>query len=312
MNAAEAVISSNDVEKLTEDIVNVQETIQTIQEDPGELSKFLSTLPQKALSLGVRILLIVVIFIVCSKLIGVVRKITKKALEHAGISPNIIVFLDNVIKALLYALLILMLAVNLGFDASSIVALVGSIGVTIGLALQGSLSNFAGGVLLLLLKPFTVGDYIRDIDTNLSGTVEEVQLFYTKVVTDNGYEAMIPNGNLSNNSIINYSRHKTRQIIQEFGISYESDIDKARQILLDITLDEPSLIKEGKPEPAVFVKSLDDSCVTLVLRAFFSNQTYLEFVKLGWRINEKAKKEFNKAGIDIPFKQVDVLIKNNV
>ena len=302
-------VSVNGVENIGENLEAVQETIQTIQKDPGLISAYLEELPQKALSLGIRILLIIVIFFIGSRLIRFFRKILKRALVHYGANDNVIHFLDSVVKYTLYITLVLVLAVNLGFDASTIVALIGSIGVTIGLALQGSLSNFAGGVLLLIMKPFSAGDYIRDVNTDVSGTVEEVQIFYTKIITDNGFEAMLPNGNLSNNSIINYSRHKTRQIIQEFGISYGSDIEKARQILLELVYREPALIKEGKPAPIVYVKSLDDSCVTLVLRAFFSNDTYRDFVMTGWRLTEAAKAEFDKAGIEIPFKQVDINIK---
>ena len=122
---------------------------------------------------------------------------------------------------------------------------------------------------------------------------------------------MIPNGNLSNNSIINYSRQNTRQIIQEFGISYGSDIDKARKILLELVNKEPDLVREGKPEPQVFVKSLDESQVTLQLRAYFSIEKYIDFVKTGWRLNEQAKAEFDKAGIEIPFKQMDLHISGD-
>ncbi|MBR1523602.1 MAG: mechanosensitive ion channel family protein, partial [Lachnospiraceae bacterium] len=267
--------------------------------------------PEKALSLGIRVLLIFIIFIIGSRIIKLIRKLLKKGLKFYGLSDNGVHFLDSVVKYVLYITLILGLAVNLGFDASTMVALIGSIGVTIGFSLQGSLANFAGGVLLLILKPFEAGDYIRDMNTDVYGTVEEVQIFYTKVITDNGFEVMIPNGNLSNNSIINYSRQNTRQIIQEFGISYGSDIDKARKILLELVNKEPDLVREGKPEPQVFVKSLDESQVTLQLRAYFSIEKYIDFVKTGWRLNEQAKAEFDKAGIEIPFKQMDLHISGD-
>lgn len=293
-------------DQIAAEIEGLQQNIDEIKEDPSVLSEYLSTLPSKAISLGFRVFLIIVIFFLGSRLIRLIRNLVKGGLTYYGANANVVRFLDSIIKYTLYITLVFGLAVNLGFDASTIVALVGSIGVTIGLALQGSLSNLAGGVLLLIMKPFEAGDYIKDINTGLSGTVEEVQIFYTKVITDNGFEAMIPNGSLANNSIINYSRHDTRQLIQEFGISYGSDIEKAREILLELVNREPSLIREGKPEPVVYVKSLDDSCVTLVVRAFFSNKIYKEFVALGFRLNEGAKTEFDKAGIEIPFNQMDV------
>lgn len=310
-------MTSNDVlknavsaDEIASGIEDMQQNLEEIKENPGIISQYISEIPQKALHLGIRVLLIIIIFFIGTRIIKLIRNLMNKALTFHGVNDNVIHFLDQVVNYTLYITLVLGLAVNLGFDASTVVALIGSIGVTIGFALQGSLSNFAGGVLLLMMRPFVAGDYIRDVNTNVSGTVEEVQLFYTKVITDNGFEVMIPNGNLSNNSIINYSRHKTRQIIQEFGISYESDIEKAREILLRIVSEEPNLIREGKPEPAVFVKELDESKVTLVLRAFFSNEKYIDFVMIGWRLNEQAKAEFEKAGIEIPFNQMDVHISN--
>ncbi len=287
----------------------MQDSIQDLQKNPSVLTTYLEELPAKALSLGIRVLLVVVIFFVGSRLIRLLRTLLQKGLEKSGVGKDAIRFLDLVLKWTLYILLILGLAVNLGIDASSIVAIIGSLGITIGLALQGSLSNFAGGVLLLIMKPFVAGDYIKDMTTGMTGTVEEVSIFYTKVLTDNRFELMIPNGNLSNNSIINYSRTSLRQIIQDFQISYSSDIDKAKRILLDLMHAEETLASAAPRDPEVIVKSLDENGVTLVLRAFISTPTYLEYNKVIWGLIEKAKKAFDEAGIEIPFRQVDINVK---
>ncbi|MCR4786705.1 MAG: mechanosensitive ion channel family protein [Lachnospiraceae bacterium] len=300
-----------DVEDMQESIRQMQESIQELQKDPGVISSYLESLPAKALSLGIRVVLVVIIFFIGSRLIRLLRRLLQRALEKSGVSRDGIRFLDLIVKWTLYVVLVLGLSVNLGIDASSIVAIIGSLGITIGLALQGSLSNFAGGVLLLLMKPFAAGDYIKDLTTGMTGTVEEVSIFYTKVLTDNRFELMIPNGNLSNNSIINYSRNNLRQVIQDFQISYSSDIDKAREILLDLIHEEETLAKDAPREPEVIVKSLDDSGVTLVLRAFISTLTYLDYNKAVWRLVENTKKRFDEEGIEIPFKQVDVSIRND-
>ncbi|MBO5550443.1 MAG: mechanosensitive ion channel, partial [Lachnospiraceae bacterium] len=178
-------IQAVSADQIAAEIEGLQQNIDVIKEDPGVLSEYLSTLPAKAMSLGLRVFLIIVIFFIGSRVIRLVRNLLKGGLTYYGANANVVHFLDSILKYTLYIMLVFGLAVNLGFDASTIVALIGSIGVTIGLALQGSLSNLAGGVLLLIMKPFVAGNYIRDVNTGLSGTVEEVQIFYTKIITDN-------------------------------------------------------------------------------------------------------------------------------
>ncbi len=294
------------------DIEGLQENLETVKKDPSILSEFIDKLPRMALSLGIRVVLFVVIFLICSRLIQLLSRLMRKALELKGSSRNVINFLDNVLKWVLYLLLVLILAINFGMDASSIVAIIGSLGVTIALGLQGSLANFAGGVLILLLKPFEAGNYIKDINTGVTGTVEEVQLFYTKVRTDNNFEAMIPNGHLASNSIVNYTRLSDRQLIMQFQISYDSDVDKARSLLLGILEGKDCLTKDAPREPKVFLKSLDDSGVTLELRAFVTHEKYIDYCMFTWEINEKAKKLFAENGIEIPFPQVDVNFDSGV
>lgn len=275
--------------------------LQDISENLNAIQKFMSTLPEKALNLGVRVLLAAILFFVGSKIIKLIRKITKKSLNRAGAEIGVIQFLDGLIKVILYGILILMVAGNFGFDATSIVALVGSAGVTIGLAMQGSLSNLAGGVLILMLKPFRVGDYIIESAHGTEGTVKEIGIFYTKLSTTDGKIVVLPNGNLSNNSITNASFSPVRRIDLKIGISYNADIKKAKEILEDVMNSDLEVLHT---EPVtVFVDSLDDSAVSIGMRCFCENANYWT---VRWRILENAKLALDKAGIEIPFNQVVV------
>jgi small conductance mechanosensitive channel len=275
--------------------------LQDISENLNAIQKFMSTLPEKALNLGVRVLLAAILFFVGSKIIKLIRKITKKSLNRAGAEIGVIQFLDGLIKVILYGILILMVAGNFGFDATSIVALVGSAGVTIGLAMQGSLSNLAGGVLILMLKPFRVGDYIIESAHGTEGTVKEIGIFYTKLSTTDGKIVVLPNGNLSNNSITNASFSPVRRVDLTVGISYDSDIKKAKEILEDVMNNDSDVLHN---EPVnVFVNSLDDSAVTIGMRCFCENANYWT---VRWRILENAKLALDEAKIEIPFNQVVV------
>jgi small conductance mechanosensitive channel len=285
-----------DLSEITEmaDLENISENLNAIQ-------KFMSTLPEKALSLGIRVLIALVVFFIGSKIIKFIRNIIKKSLNKAGAELGVIQFLDALLKVILYGVLILMIAGNFGFDATSVVALVGSAGVTIGLALQGSLSNLAGGVLILVLKPFRVGDYIIESGHGTEGTVKEIGIFYTKLMTVDGKIVVLPNGNLSNNSITNASFSPVRRVDLTVGISYGADIKKAKEILEDV-MKEDSDVLHNEPV-TVFVDSLGDSAVTIGMRCFCDNANYWT---VKWRVLENAKLALDNAGIEIPFNQVVV------
>ena len=178
--------------------------------DPGVIKQFLYDMPEKALHLGIRVLLALVFFFVGSQLIKLLRKLVKKSMTKADVELGAIQFVDSFLKTALYIVLILLLANSFGMDAASIVALLGSAGVAIGLAIQGSLSNLAGGVLILTLKPFRVGDYIQESATGKEGTVTEIQIFYTKLLTVDNKTVILPNGTLANNSLVNITAQKFR------------------------------------------------------------------------------------------------------
>lgn len=278
--------------------------IDQINENLNALEKFMDTLPEKALGLGVRVLIAAVLFFVGSKLIKLIRRITKKSLQKASVETGVIQFLDGLIKVGLYGLLILIIAGNFGFDATGVVALVGSAGVTIGLALQGSLSNLAGGVLILMLKPFKVGDFIMESAHGTEGTVKEIGIIYTRLETVDGKIVVLPNGSLANNSITNASFAPIRRVDLKVGIAYDADLKKAKAVLGEVMEQDADVLHE---EPTfVFVDELADSAVILGIRCFCENASYWD---VRWRLLENAKLALDAAQIEIPFTQVDLHIK---
>ncbi len=275
--------------------------IEDLSENISAFQKFINTLPEKALGLGVRVLIAAILYFVGAKLIKFIRKITRKSLEHANVETGVIQFLDGLLKILLFIVLILIIAGNFGFDATSIIAILGSAGVAIGLALQGSLSNLAGGVLILLLKPFRVGDYIKEDGGANEGTVKEIGIFYTKLCTTDGKTVVLPNGALANNSLTNSTDVNMRRIDLQISISYNADIKKAKEILMGLVNDDKDVIDKDKS--SVFVDSLGASEVVLGLRCYCSKEKYWD---IRWRLLENVKYALDEAGIEIPYQQVDV------
>lgn len=271
---------------------------------PGILEAFLEELPSKALHLGMKVLLCILIFLIGAKLIGLVRKMLKKSMEKAGAEEGVRSFVDSFVKAALYILLVFFLMSWFGVDTASIVALVGSAGVAIGLAIQGSLSNLAGGVLIMLLKPFKVGDFIKEDTHGNMGTVTEIQIFYTKLSTIDNQVVVLPNGSLANTSLTNTSGNKDRRMDVKIGISYKADLKKAKEVLLSLLEENEKVLKER--EYRVFVDELADSAVILNMRCYFAQEVFWEEK---WRMTENAKLALDEAGIEIAYPQLDVHVK---
>lgn len=267
--------------------------------------QILEAIPAKILHLGIRILLVFLLFFIGTKVIKLIRKILRKSMEKAQAETGVIQFVESFVKAALYVLLVFLLASQLGVDATSIVALLGSAGVAIGLAIQGSLSNLAGGVLILLLKPFKVGDYIIESVSNHEGFVTEIQIFYTKLRTADNRIVVLPNGVLANNSLVNVTSEKDRRLDIKVGISYDADLKKAKEVLFNVLKQEKSLIPDK--DCLVFVDELADSSVNIGLRCYVESG---EYWKTRWRIIENCKYALDEAGISIPFPQMDVHLQN--
>ncbi len=267
----------------------------------GLIQTYLQQLPDKALRFGMRVVMALVFFLIGMQIIKLVRRIVRRSLKKGNADTGVMQFLDSFIKAAMYIVLIFMIASGFGLDAASVVALLGSAGVAIGLAVQGSLANFAGGVLILLLKPFRVDDYIRVDSEGYEGTVREIQLFYTKLATPDNHVVIIPNGTLANTSILNTSMLGERRLDILVGISYDADIRRAREVILQVLEADAAVLKEK--ERKVFVQELGDSSVNLDVRCFALNEDYWE---CRWRITEQIKYALDEAGITIPYPQMDV------
>ena len=274
---------------------------EDVEKEIGIIKQFLEELPQKALNLGVRILLAVVFLFIGVSLIKVIRRIVKKSLKRAGADVGVVQFLDSFIKVGLYIILGFMVAGGFGLDAASVVAVVGSAGVAVGLALQGSLSNFAGGVLILLLKPFKVGDYIKEDSKGNEGTVTEIQMFYTKLLTYDGKTVVLPNGTLANTSLVNVTAANFRRLDITVGISYDSDIKKAKDVLNRLINENPLVLQDK--DKVVVVDDLSDSSVVMAVKCHVKTEDYWT---LRGELLENIKLCFDKEGIMIPYPQLDV------
>lgn len=254
--------------------------------------------------LGTKVLLAFLTLFIGIKLIKWVRKITKKCLQRTNADIGVIQFLDAFIKYSLLVVLILGIASSFGFEVTSLAALLGSAGVTLGLALQGSLSNFAGGILILLLKPFKVGDYIKEDTNGNEGTVTEISLFYTKLTTYDEKIIILPNGTLANNSLTNVTMADTRRLDLRVSVAYDSDISKVRAVLEEVLAQEKDIIKTK--EINIFIDDFADSGIRMGVRAYVKQDV---FWQVKWRILESIKLKFEENSIEIPYSRVDVQIR---
>lgn len=264
-----------------------------------EVKKYWDQGSDMIIEYGASLALAIVVLIIGLWLIKRIVSGVRKAMDKRNVDPSLKPFLTSIIGALLKIMLVISVAGMVGVEMTSFVAVLGAAGLAVGLALQGSLSNFAGGVLILLLKPFKVGDFIEA--NGFSGTVREIQIFYTYVTTTQNQEVVIPNGDLSNNAIKNYSYHETRRIDMTFGIGYSDDIDKAKGILRSIVENDSRILKDKGVD--VFVEALADSSVNFHVRCWSSNGDFWDIYN---NMNEKVKKAFDADGVSIPFPQRDV------
>ncbi|MDO5607169.1 MAG: mechanosensitive ion channel [Capnocytophaga sp.] len=244
----------------------------------------------------------IILYVIGRYAILFVLKILTSIMVKREIDLSLQSFLRQVIRWMLYITLFLIIIQILGFPASSFIAVLGTAGVAIGLALQGSLSNFAGGIMILLFKPFKIGDSIEA--KGQRGTVKDIGLFATTLNKFNHEEVIIPNGPLFNDNIINYSRETKRRVKLLVGIGYSSDIKTAKEIMLKIATDDPR--SHTEPAPTVVVEELADSSVNISVRFWCDNADYSNCL---FDATEAVKLQFDQAGIEIPFPQRDVHIK---
>lgn len=269
------------------------------------LKEYLAEQIPAVVGFGIKVILAILVFFIGRKLIRWVIKLMKRSMEKARLDEGVVQFAGSAGKAVLYTMLIFNIAISLGVTESSVAALLGTAGVAIGLALQGGLANLAGGVLLLVFKPFVVGDYIIQNQQNgCEGTVARIEMCYTTLLSIDNKKIVVPNGTLSNSTIINVTAKETRKLEIKVGISYEADIQKAKDILYRILLDDPDT-KGDENEMVVFVDQLADSAVIMGLRVWVPTDSYWQ---VKWRLNQRIKEEFDAQGIVIPYNQMEVYV----
>ncbi len=237
-------------------------------------------------------------------MIRLARKFLRRWLEKSEADIGVRQFLDALLKCVLYFILIVTILTLFGVTTASVVAVVGSAGLALGLSLQGSLSNFAGGVLILMLKPFKVGDYIREDTHGNEGTVEEISIFYTRLMTADHNTIVIPNGMLANSSLTNITYSGIRRIHLEIGIAYEADLKLAKEVILKQA--QAEICRVPEEETLVFVSELGASEVKIGLRIWVKTE---EFWEAKWRLMENIKLALDACGIEIPYQKIDVQVK---
>ena len=254
-------------------------------------------------ALGTKLLAALLILVIGLKLIKWIKKWIKTTPKLTKIDDGLRSFLLSFSSILLYILLVITVAMVLGVPVTSFITILASCGVAIGLALQGSLSNFAGGIMILLFKPFKLGDYIEAAGE--SGTVSEISVVYTVLLTPDNKRITIPNGTLTNSVIENYSAEDTRRVDFTFITSYDCNIEQVKEIVGGIISSHPLSLKE--PEPFVRLSSQTESVLTFAARVWCKKDNYWD---LNFDVIESVKKAFDENGITIPHQQIDVHVNN--
>lgn len=273
-----------------QDVVEEMNSKASTEEKTSFLFQYLAAQREPLMNLGKTLLAALVVFFIGRRLIRLLLKLINRWMERGNVEISAHKFILSFSKVLLNILLLFIVAGVLGVGTSSIVAIVGSAGLAIGLALQGSLSNFAGGILILLLKPFLVGDYIVAVD--VEGTVRNIDIFYTHIVTSDNKVIVIPNGTLSNSNIINTSKEETRLLVIDFMVGYDVKISHVREILLEIMRQEEMICQDK--EMAVYIDKLNPGRVKLQAKAWVATENYWDERR---RLLEVIKESLEEQGI---------------
>ena len=292
---------ATDIIPVTTDSIQNTGSIKTLIKSLSGMTteEIIEEIISSAIQLGLKILLALVIYWVGKFIIDNLYRFVQKALSRKKIDQSVNTFVLSLVRVVLMLLLIVMIIGVLGINTSSFVALFASAGVAIGMALSGTLQNFAGGVMILLFKPYKVGDFIEA--QGVSGTVREIQIFNTLLATTDNKTIIIPNGKLSNETVTNYTQAGTRRVEWVFGISYGDDYQKAKE-LLDVYIAEDKRIL-STPAPMVALSCLADSSVQITARAWVQASDYWSVL---YDMNERVYSEFGKYGLSFPFPQMDV------
>ena len=263
----------------------------------NQLSELLS-------SFGISLFIALSILIIGRQVVKILIKVISTALERSNTEDTVRIFVTNLLNTLLMIVVFIAAINQLGIQTTSIIAVLGAAGLAIGLALQGSLSNFAAGILIVIYRPYKVGDYIQ-ADNHL-GTVDDIQIFSTVLKTPDNKLVIVPNGSIMNGSIVNFSNQDKRRVDIIASCSYEDDIDKVKSVLADILSKDERILNE--PKPRIAVSELADSSVNFIVRPWVKNSDYIDVY---YSLLEEIKKRFDQEGISIPYPQTDVHIHNH-
>lgn len=286
-------------------IDGVEENVRELGYNLLNYKEYLSEQIPVVTGFCLKVVIAVLLFFIGRRIIKWLMKVMCGSLEKAHVDKGVIQFVGSAGKIVLYLLLIFNIAMWLGVEASSIAALLGTAGVTVGLALQGGLGNLAGGVMLLLFKPFQVGDYIvQNTAEGFEGTVYKIEMFYTTLLSVDNKKIIIPNGTLSNSSLVNVTARENRKLEIKIRVSYKADIKKVKELLENLLREDP--YTKVDDEMVVFVDELAQDAVIMGLRVWVPTDQYLT---TKWRINQKIKEDFDANGIEIPYNQLEVHVR---
>lgn len=293
------------IENSTEGI-QVEEVGKALEKmkEPGVVQHYLKGLVPDLLAFLFQLVIAALVYFVGTRIIKLIRKIIRKTLDKRETDEGVKQFLDSLSRVVCYFVLIMMILSLFGVATASAMAVLGSAGLTIGLALQGSLSNFAGGVLILMLKPFRVGDYIVEDTNKNEGTVAEISIFYTKLKSADNKIIVIPNGILANSSLTNVTDSDRRRIDWNIDVAYQTDLKEAKAVIRAVLEAEERRLPE---EPVqVFVSELGESAITIGARLWVPMEDYWE---IRWKLTEEIKNALDARQIEIPFPQLDVNVR---
>jgi small conductance mechanosensitive channel len=285
------------------EVESVSDNIEQLSKDVSKLSQIGSDLIDKAVAFGIDIIIAVIIFVIGKFIIKFILKFVDRIFAKSSADEGVAKFIHSVLKVALYIILAITICGQIGIETTSFAAIVASGGLAIGLAFEGSLSNFAGGVMILIMKPFTVGDYIES--NGVEGTVYKIDIFYTSLKTVDNKSVKLPNGTLSNSILTNYSMNEKRRVDVEVGIGYDDNIELARNELEKVMNSYSNIMRDESN--VVVVKNLADSAIIMEVRVWVPTEYYWD---CKFYLNEQIRVAFDKAGISIPFNQLDVNVHN--
>ena len=282
----------------------VEEAAKNMEQSAGLVKQTLDDLTNWIIGKSGSVLVAIIFIAVGLRVANILLKILRRSFERSKMETSVAGFLLSAIRVLSYTLVFITAAAIVGIEVTSFVTVLGTASLAVGLALQGALSNLAGGVLILLLKPFQVGDYIIENNRNNEGTVISIDIFYTRLLTHDNKMVVIPNGILADNSLVNLTDESKRKVEVKISIAYDSDIRRVKELVYRLLKEEAGILQEEPKD--VFIDSFDDSGMTLGIRAWVKTEDYW---KVTWKLREEVKETFDENGIEIPYNRLEVDLK---